>query len=448
MRAIEIQDSDLVNSRFIELIVTAIVAELFGLIGFLLTWIGIALFVPALFDVPNALPTLTIIGGIIYGAMALFRNRILSRIARRGFVFTFRTQRGIRALSWIGIALSIYVTIVAYGHVPNNAYLTLLFAGLFFLLGMPRIIFGRMIRRLREARLCILQFLVELDSGKTNYFWLRKGLPTVERQLRKFDRSVPRGGVYLWACYSLQNNVRVETQLRWLCEWLSRPRITSKLGSLSTSIIVQARAANRVRYKPPKGKRDIPSFLVSTALPFIWKRNDNLFNLLVTFLLSSGILAILSLSSPFPLPFPPWYLQGASLALVASSISIIISLARRKPPARVMDLVSEIHGVTRTVDENFDAGSLLDLIRLLKRKQRTIYNLEPVLRRVAPNVYAEISELLLAIEANIAKQSRVAGGFEIANTLVLIPQTRILISDLRKNSEDWLAQNAYSFDDS
>lgn len=69
-----------------------------GLIGFFLTLLPIALFVPSLFALPNLVTVLVILGAFSYGVVGLYRDRILGRIARKGFVSTFRVQRELRWL--------------------------------------------------------------------------------------------------------------------------------------------------------------------------------------------------------------------------------------------------------------------------------------------------------------------------------------------------------------
>jgi hypothetical protein len=417
-----------------------------GVIGFLLSWIALELTFPFLFELPYSSTLLLGVvygGAVAFGLLGIFRNRTLQYLARRGFVAASDWQRFFDALFWAAGALALYVPLAPWGVIPNyNTNLTLFFMGLFFLMVMPRLVFFPVFRRTGEARLSLQKFLVEKDMGRTDYFWLRNGLSSAERHLRRRNRLVSKGTLYTWASFSLSKGLPIERELNLLGEMLAKGQASREFTDLLTNITVHARAAERARFKPPKGLADIPSLFTSATIPLIWKRDDKLSNLFVIAFLSSLILAVLSFNLPFALPLPQWYLQGASLALFASFVSVATLLSRRKPPAKVMRLISEVYGGTRVVDEMYDAPHILGLIKLLTQKQKAINNLEPVLHRVAPKVHESLSDLISVLGVKYSSKSQ-AEGFEVTAALLLNPQTRLVVSDLRKDSEEWLSEHAY-----
>jgi hypothetical protein len=218
--------------------------------------------------------------------------------------------------------------------------------------------------------------------------------------------------------------------------------MTEEINALCTTITLETRAADREKYKPPKGPLDIPSIILSRNLPRWWDRVVTTF---VVFLLGSVMLILASESST--LPVPALYVQGASLGLLSIALTVIWVIIRRKPPAPALKLVSEIYPRILSTDDNYDAAHLWELVSLISEKQEAIQGLTPILGVVAPKVSQGLSNLVLALRVNLPTNSD-DPGFESAMTSFLIPQNHLLISDLREDCEELLSKHAYSYPES
>lgn len=306
------------------------------------------------------------------------------------------------------------------------------------------LLFGPMITKRREARLSILEFLDNMNRGHTAYFWLRNGLPIIERYLRRFGLAVKKkGDLYRWATYSMyRGNSQIEGELRSIGDWVLRDPPQADIVRLNSDVAVQARAAERTEYHPPKTFADIPSWIAAGALSRIWRRHDKLYNAFVIAILGSIIFLALGET---PLPFPSWYVQGASLALLVFALSIGGALARRKPPAKVRNLITAIYSATLDPDDDYGIDSLTGFVKTMLRERTTIQALGPVFLRVSPKVHTKVSEVLQMIETNTPSGPNVPES-AIASNLLRDPRTRVLVSDLRTECADASSDSAYSDD--
>ena len=417
-------------------------AAILGTIGFTVSWIAVELAFPALFSVPNSLLIVVSIGTYSFALLAMLRNRLLRRMTKRGFPFVLRFQRLFYWLFWAASLLAIYGYLARTGRIPEySPTLSLLFMGFYFVLTVPWLVLGRLISRLREARLSLLQFMVELDSGRTNYYWLKNGLSGVERQIRKLGYSVPRGGTYRWACFSLEQSIPIVTQLKSLSDWVRRPQRNVGIEQFSTTITVQARAADREGYRPPRVRSDIPGLISSASLPRWW---DNVVSMAVVFSIGTVILFVAS-ESNLP-PIPQTYALWASLGFLSITLVAVFLVMRRKPPGQTLKLVREIFPTVESTDDSYDEDHFWQLVKLISERQETIQSLGPALRTVAPGIFKGLSGIVSPLE--VEGDADTNGTREISRTLFLDPQSRRLVSDLREDCDDLLAKNAYEYPDS
>ena len=442
VRKLKLSNADLRFYNPLWVIILAFTAGVLGTVGFTVSWIAIELVFPPLFSVPNSLLIVVIIGAYGFAFLALFRNRILRRMARHGFLFVIRFQRFFESLFWAAILLAMYGYFARTGRIPEyKPALSLLFMGFYFPLAMPWLVSGRLIRGSREKRLWIMQFLAEFDAGRINYHWLKNGLSGVERHLRRLGYVVPKGGTYIWACFSLSQKSQLEEQLKFLGDWVRKPQVSDELDRLCTTITVQTRAAERQGYRAPRRYLDISTIFSLANLPKWWDNNVTAF---FVFLIGSISLLLVSQSN---LPsVPQSYALTASLAFLAVTLTAAYAIMRRKPPAQALKLVHDILPTVQRADDTQDEGHFWELAKLISEKQETIHSLGPALQIVAPRIFKELSAILSSLKVgDIVEPSP---SPELSKEAFMNPQNRRLVSDLREDCEELLSKNAYNYPES
>jgi hypothetical protein len=208
-------------------------------------------------------------------------------------------------------------------------------------------------------------------------------------------------------------------------------------------VTVQARAAERAKYHAPKTLADIPSWIASGAISRIWRKHDKLYNSFVIGILGSVILLALGET---PLPFPSWYVQGASLALLVFALGIGGTIMKRRPPSKVRNLILALYQPISIADDDYEVDNLARFVRTLLKDQETIQGLGPVFEKVSPRVYGKVSELLQMIETNRPTGPSVLES-AVATRLLQDPRTRMLVSELRTECADAMSDSAFSQDE-
>jgi len=257
-RVPKVNDEDLIWYGPVKLILAVLQAGLLGIVGFTISGIAIGLQFPPLLEDPNSLLIFVNAGTYSFSLLAGLRNRILRRIAHRGFILTFWSQRAFRGMFWVAVILATYSILVAWGIIPNySSFLFLLFMGLYFLLVMPSLVFSRLMPKQREARLCLSQFLHDWNLGKpkltTGHSWLRRSLRGVEQQLRTFGLSTPAGTLFLGSSYSIFKGTMSSPELEELGNWLIKPGDWFKVNWTIPYLVSQAEVAEDSGFGKPLG---------------------------------------------------------------------------------------------------------------------------------------------------------------------------------------------------
>ena len=161
-------DADLILYSPTKQILTGIEGFLFGFLGITISWIAIELAFPILFEYQYVLLVVVFAGAFALSGVGLYRNRIVRRMATRGLAWTYWLQRTFDWLFWIGVFLAIYALLAIRQVIPNySTPLSLLLAGLYFLLAIPEVSLWRLNDWSQRSKTLPPSVLVELGRGKT-----------------------------------------------------------------------------------------------------------------------------------------------------------------------------------------------------------------------------------------------------------------------------------------
>ena len=217
-------DSDIYEYSYLDTILYMALGTSFGLIGFVLVSIGSGLFVALLVYNPYVFLTVFLLSGALYGILAALRNWLVKRhFVNRNFVsaYDFRPiyQRGLNALSIIFFIAGGILFLM-----PRYLLLSSIPFGMFYLVGTPPIIVGRILTPKGEGRLSILQFLEEKDRTSPDFSWLRIGMRRVEDRLQTFGISIYRNVLLLGCTFALfkdNNHEEDFDRLLLLADWVA-----------------------------------------------------------------------------------------------------------------------------------------------------------------------------------------------------------------------------------
>ncbi len=249
-KKVEITNDDLIRYSTTQEILTGIEGFVLGYLGLTIIWVAIGLAYPIVFEIPNSLLLVVFPGSLMLAAIGRLRNRIVRRIADRGLSWIYWIQRIFSWLFWVGVLLAIYAILAVEHLIPEYSIpFSVLLAGSYFLVAAPRFLFGQLVPELREARLCMLQFLSDWNLGSprfhTGHNWLRRSLGGVERQLATFGLSTSPGTLFLGSSYSLFEGMISAFELEALGDWLIRPADWTFVNWTIPFAISQAEEAER-----------------------------------------------------------------------------------------------------------------------------------------------------------------------------------------------------------
>ncbi len=164
--------------------------------------------------------------------LASYRNRIVKKVAARGFVALFAFRETLRIIFYIapvftfaGVAFFVYSMNIHVLYLP-------LAIGLW--LQSISSNFSSMLNPRAVGKLSIGQFVVEFGHGNPNYSWLRRGLQHVEKRLRRLGVACPRSALFLGASYSILKKGSVGQDLNEIGEWVGEPGNQSATAVLAT----------------------------------------------------------------------------------------------------------------------------------------------------------------------------------------------------------------------
>jgi len=251
-KSIELTDEDLVKHDWIVLFIRSLFAWELGYIGAFFVWVGLALAYPIFAEWPYTLLTFEIVISFGLGTLATFREVLLRKIAKRGFVLTFVVQKVVFYSYYGAFVVALYPLLTVRQNLlgisipptfPAYSSLPFVMIGLFFFLIIPRLTWSRLLWEVREARLCILQFASDWQAGNPRYFWLRFGMQGVEEGLRRSGLSVTPGILYHGASYSLFRERMTTADLNLLAEWLIHPTQLVQTNSIVSGLIWESEQA-------------------------------------------------------------------------------------------------------------------------------------------------------------------------------------------------------------
>ena len=127
--------------------------------------------------------------------------------------------------------------------IPLNLPLSVAFAGLYFFLIAPHFVVSQIIRETNGAGLSLFQFLEDKRSGNPRYFWLRRGIRGVERQLRNSGLSVSPGVLFHGVAFALFKERLPNDELQAVGEWLIHPANFQVVNSIIPGLIWQSKQA-------------------------------------------------------------------------------------------------------------------------------------------------------------------------------------------------------------
>ena len=183
--------------------------------------------------------------------VGLQRNRIIRRIASRGFttVFNFRLAGFVSYVDAIASGLGG----IWYGYGPRQTLpLVLPLASLFVLFLYFWIWWGKIFVTAEEGRLSIFQFLVENRRNGRGYFWLKHGLSTTENRLRSYGVAVKTGSLYFGSSYSLLEGSYIEWDLDALYllgDWTSQPNDLKAIHNITSWFNFRCKQARKLAFK-------------------------------------------------------------------------------------------------------------------------------------------------------------------------------------------------------
>jgi len=234
--------------------------------------------------------TTIVAGTAVFAWLGAKRDSVVKRIAKRGFAFTYWSQRLLGSLFWVGVVVASYAILAVKEIVPSyHNSLPQIFAGLYFWLAMPRWVYVPLISTDKEGRLCMTQFILTWNSGNpersTGHSWLRRSLQRVEQQLRGMGISPPPRALFLGASYSIFmrtiSNIELEEIGDWIVErsnrfdvnltipyLLSRAEDAEKVG-FGKTLGVGERLL-RLPWEKVNGVRNV-ILLVSTVVAFVYQ---------------------------------------------------------------------------------------------------------------------------------------------------------------------------------
>ncbi len=224
--------------------------------GFLALSVGTGLFDALILLSPLAFLWVWVTIAFAFGTLTSARNTIFPHIfAGRDFQKVFRRYRGFVIWSY-ALAITLATFGLAFLYVPGVKWLSggLVLGGLSYFLMVPAFTTSRIFKPNNEARLSILQFLRERNTGDPDYSWLRKGLRRVERNLPRFGISIPTDSLFLGCSYRILKGIGVETDLIPISDWVLNP--TDRPVSAITRFLLSAEDARALGMSQPQGFRD------------------------------------------------------------------------------------------------------------------------------------------------------------------------------------------------
>ena len=221
-----------------------------------IVWIGIEIAFPFLILTYSLL--IAVFGGsFLFALVGAYRNQIVRRIANHGFVVTFWAQRVFRWIPLLGASTVLIGVLSLRGIIPDySPALSIIFVGLYFFLVAPRLlIFPQMMLESREARLCLLQFLLNWNTGKpvhnTGHNWLRRGLRGIEQRLKAFGLPVPSRELFFGSSYALFKGHASNTTFEELAQWLLELSNYSEVNWTIPFLMSEAKKAEEDGFERP-----------------------------------------------------------------------------------------------------------------------------------------------------------------------------------------------------
>ena len=252
----EIANDDVILHRRRTLFINAIEGALIGFLGFTITAIGIVGLFPSLL-VGYFFSIFVAVGSAFYAAIGQFRNPIVRRIANHGIAWTYWSQRVFSWLFWVSALMAIYAVLSFRHIIPEcSDSISILFAGLYFLLATPQFLIGKLMTDLKEARLCLLQFMSDWGRGKpefsTGHSWLRRGLRGTEQRLKAFGIPAPAGDLFLGSSYSLFKGHVSNITFEELAKWMIEPSNYSNVNWTIPFLLHEAKQAEEDGFGRPR----------------------------------------------------------------------------------------------------------------------------------------------------------------------------------------------------
>jgi len=182
--------------------------------------------------------------------LTLYRNRILRKVVKLGFVSTFRFRGIVEVLFWSGMTLTLGGSILSFYPLTTKYLYLGLGSGLTLISVSSN--WNNFMAPWAVGKLSIEQFLMENKQENANYSWLRRGLRNVENRLRRLGVSPPRGSLFLGTSYAILKKEPIEQDLMLLAEWVGRPKTETKMDILRpvARFLTQAQEAETAGFKP------------------------------------------------------------------------------------------------------------------------------------------------------------------------------------------------------
>ncbi len=152
---------------------------------------------------------------------AVYRNRILTRIVRKGFVVAFTFGRFVGAIFYASSIIlfsgAILLLLSPKGH---TGYVPLILG---FALSSVSGEWNMFMNPRAIGKLSIEQFLFQLGQGNPNFPWLRRGVQSVEKRLNRVGLTCAKSSLFLGASYALMRKHEVEADIKALSAWVGQP---------------------------------------------------------------------------------------------------------------------------------------------------------------------------------------------------------------------------------
>ncbi len=190
-----------------------------------------------------------VVGTVLVASLGLLRNRVLKRVAARGFPAVFRFRR---------IAFTFYIYSVltgalglGYGYGYFSAQSTILvlpLAGLFILFLYLYLLWRDVLVGSEEGRLCIFQFIAEHGEDGSGFSWLKRGLAKTRSLLESFGVSAKRNSLYFGSSYSLLEGSYLEWDLDniyFLGDWTSEPNEMRPVHEIASWFLHRSKKAEK-----------------------------------------------------------------------------------------------------------------------------------------------------------------------------------------------------------